>query len=164
MLDLCDFELREIENLTKLPAVESAATSGVSLSLKYLDLAQKNSQLLLFLVHDISDFSQHSKKKIRLVTEEVNIAGLKLELETLFGEIVKMKGIAFSMVSNVSQPTVSTDGLRLKQVLINLITNAIKYTTQGRVFVEFNPVKDAPHLIKISVADTGHGIPNEVKQ
>ncbi|KAL4487127.1 hypothetical protein ABPG72_001579 [Tetrahymena utriculariae] len=156
MLDLCE---KEIVNQKDINEQNQLNLEKIK---EFLSIAQKNTQLLLFLVHDIQDFYQHSKRKLRLVSEQVKIDDLINELNSLFLPQVKLKGIELIFISKLCNDYIQTDGFRLKQIMINLISNAIKYTSKGGVTVSFSNT-NKQELFKISISDTGSGIPDNVK-
>ncbi|KAL4436304.1 hypothetical protein ABPG74_015895 [Tetrahymena malaccensis] len=156
MLDLCEKEIINQKDITQQSQLNLEKIK------EFLSIAQKNTQLLLFLVHDIQDFYQHSKRKLRLVSEQVKIDELINELNSLFLPQVKLKGIELVFISKLCNDYIYTDGFRLKQIMINLISNAIKYTSKGGVTVSFSNT-NKQELFKISISDTGSGIPDNIK-
>ncbi|EAR84804.2 ATPase, histidine kinase-, DNA gyrase B (macronuclear) [Tetrahymena thermophila SB210] len=156
MLDLCEKEIINQKDITQQNQLNLEKIK------EFLSIAQKNTQLLLFLVHDIQDFYQHSKRKLRLVSEQVKIDDLINELNSLFLPQVKLKGIELIFISKLCNDYIYTDGFRLKQIMINLISNAIKYTSRGGVTVSFSNT-NKQELFKISISDTGSGIPDNIK-
>lgn len=117
---------------------------------------------MLFLVNDILDFAQLEENKIVLNTnQEVKLEATVNDcLEVLRFKSDSKKLKLFSQVGESLQRrggAILTDGNRLKQILINLISNAIKYTQQGsvRVQLEYNPYVN---MVDIAVIDSGVGI------
>jgi len=76
---------------------------------------------------------------------------------------VLLSGKPVELVLDVADglPSVQADPLRLRQILSNLITNAIKFTEEGRVTVHAAPAADDPGMLVVSVSDTGIGISAE---
>lgn len=129
---------------------------------EFVEIIYKSSEHLLFLVNEILTFSRLEAKKITLDKVPFNMQDI---LEDVY-EILKLKAdekkLDFRLYANV-QSIVEGDPQRLKQILINLIGNAIKFTDKGRV--EFGAYVTDEQTDKLSlrffVRDTGIGIPDE---
>ena len=127
----------------------------------YLDLAKKSSIFLNYLINDILDFSLMNFKKIRLNIEEINIEQI---IENMIGLIefqAKEKKIDFKFINFCKkQLHFYSDSTRIKQILINLLSNALKFTPKGSIQVILEDGTDhVEHpFYKISVKDTGIGI------
>ena len=121
----------------------------------------KTSQLLLSLIRDILDYSQIIRSKIRLVSEYFKMDKFLDEIQELFDFQFVEKGINLIIKNKLSKEymIMKTDQVRLKQIFINFVSNALKYTFSGSVIIDVS--QDLPHnnIIKITVIDTGIGIP-----
>lgn len=119
---------------------------------------------LLVLVNDILDFSKIEAGKIEFIDEDIDLRELLSVIRQTFGPSAEDKGLAleFSVEARVPD-TVVTDGTRLNQVLMNLISNALKFTKNGKVKVEvdFLDFQDDKVSLEFSVTDTGIGIEKE---
>lgn len=124
---------------------------------QYCDIIQKNSDLLLHLINDILDISRMESGRIKFVWEECDVVGLcQMALST--AEYGRKTDASFLFDTPVSSLTVRTDAQRLKQVLINLLSNAAKFTPSG--FIKLALAIDRQHQqLELSVTDTGCGIP-----
>lgn len=131
----------------------------------YLQKQASASQYLLGLVNDILDIGamSHQNQPIELMEEPFCLQHILDDLNQFFSDSAEQKGLQL-IVSTVptSCPMLQGDAKRLKQVLVNLLDNAIKYTEQGRVKLNVDVQKD-PHLsamiIRFEIKDTGVGIP-----
>jgi signal transduction histidine kinase/CheY-like chemotaxis protein len=131
---------------------------------RYAEIISSCGDTLLAVINDILDFSkiesgnmelEHHPVDLRLVIEEV--------LDLFAGKAAKIgMDLVYQIEHNVPS-VIMSDSVRLKQVLINLISNAVKFTQKGEVFVGVNVVnQQADNLtIRFSVRDTGIGIPAE---
>lgn len=124
---------------------------------QYCDIIQKNSDLLLRLINDILDISRMESGRIKFVWEECDVVELcRTALTT--AEYTRRTSALFQFEAPVSSLVIKTDSQRLKQVLINLLSNASKFTSSGSIKLAF--LVDRPHdRLEISVTDTGCGIP-----
>ena len=129
--------------------------------------ALKNSgQHLLTAIEDILDLSQLEAGKMNLLNHEFDIYNCIKKVIDLFEHQAYLKKIELKLSIDKNIPeTVRGDARRLRQVLINLIGNAIKFTDIGEVLVEMSMVKVLANnnkvLLKFTVKDTGIGIPEE---
>ncbi len=112
---------------------------------------------LLTLINDILDLSKIEAGKLELVKEPFSLNELTAYLQRVFSPQVEVKGLALAIELSSNLPThIHTDKQRLTQVLSNLLTNAIKFTTTGSVKVLFSQIEDD---LQIEVIDSGVGIP-----
>jgi len=120
---------------------------------------------LLSLVDDILDFSKIEAGKIELEEVEFETAHLLSEVTSLFSQDIKNKGLTFKTLYSDSIPLyIKGDFKRIKQVLINLISNAIKFTSEGQISLQLScsQTSDNNHSIfYFKVIDTGIGISRE---
>ena len=115
-----------------------------------------NGENLLALVDDILDMSVIEARRLTLVPHSFDLKELvNLTLEEL-APLAERKNLTVQLAINLDNTTVYNDEYRLRQVLVNLISNAIKFTDQGFVRVEVHD--PAPNSIEITVQDTGIGI------
>lgn len=126
----------------------------------YLERIISNTSYLLQVIGQVLDLSLHSAGILTLVSEFEDVRHI-LE-ETL----EEMKGLTWSgsvaLLSEVPDGIrpIKTDRVRLKQVIINLVANALKYTEKGTVIVSVHTDAES-RPVRIDVTDTGEGIPNE---
>lgn len=115
---------------------------------------------------DLLDFAKIEAGRLQLVPEPVPLGELLRDTVTLYGSQAEAKGIDLRVELAGDLPAVvRTDGFRLRQVLANLVANAVKFTAAGEVVVAAGPVPaeggDRP-LVAVEVRDTGIGMPPEV--
>ncbi|MCB1192082.1 MAG: response regulator [Leptospiraceae bacterium] len=132
----------------------------------YLNNIKTSAKILLSIINDILDLSKVEAGKLELEYRTFNIRLLFLEIHNIFSQSLDEKKLDFTVDVDPGIPNgVFLDEIRLRQILINLISNAIKFTHQGSITVL---VEKRPHLLEkrvmdlvISIKDTGIGIPPE---
>ena len=127
----------------------------------YLQTAQTSAQHLLTLLNDILDISALEAGKITVKAAPVNLAWLLRDIGALMQPLANGKGLDFSMALPVMPlPWVLTDDTRLRQILFNLLNNAIKFTDRGQVKLTVHEVARSGKGIELDfdVTDTGIGI------
>ena len=123
--------------------------------------AHSASELLLQLIGDILDFSKIEADKLELASEPTSIDGLVRTLESILQSRAKQFGIFFTAsISNSVPYLVESDTLRLKQILLNLVSNAIKFTRDGGVFLEVysEKLEEEACVLRFRVHDSGQGL------
>lgn len=125
--------------------------------LQYCDIIQKNSDLLLHLINDILDISRMESGRIKFMWEECDIVEL-CQTALTTAEYARRTNAMFQFETPVASLVIKTDAQRLKQVLINLLSNAAKFTPSGSIKLAFFIDKRLNQL-EFSVTDTGCGIP-----
>ncbi|MEG4941525.1 ATP-binding protein [Microcoleus sp. F4-D5] len=115
-----------------------------------------NGKNLLLLINDILDLSKIESGRTELETEEFDLAHLVMDVAMQFGNQATEKNVAISVSACLQNQFIVNDKLRLQQVLVNLISNAVKFTHQGSICIEVREL-DSDRLI-ITVQDTGIGI------
>ena len=136
-------------------------TTELSLDQKeYVDTIQRSGGALLTVINDILDFSKIEAGKLRLDAAPFDLREACEDVTTLLGVTARDKGLELIMSMHPEMPVnLMGDAGRLRQVLTNLIGNAIKFTPEGHVLCEVNGVeKDGVAHLSISVKDTGIGI------
>ena len=132
----------------------------------YLSRAETSSQLLLGVVNDILDLSKIEHGKLEMELVEFRLEEMMAELALSMGVKAEEKGLYLHWELSPEIPTYLVgDPLRLKQVLINLVGNAIKFTAKGEINIQAAlSAKPDPETVEVrfSVIDTGLGIPSEI--
>ncbi len=134
---------------------------------EYLEIIADSSKSLLALVNDLLDLAKIEAGKLDLHLMPCDISHLARRVMAMFSSVAKVKGL--ELVTNIApevQGYWQVDGERLRQVLVNLINNAIKFTDAGSITLEmtlFQPVdsSNATSRLRVRVIDTGVGIPRE---
>jgi len=113
--------------------------------------------------NNVLDFSKIEAGSLKIEEEWVDIFSLCDDLISVCSHYLIYKPIKFYVLPSIYMPKfIKTDPMRLKQVLVNLISNAMKFTPEGSVKLLVNPEsKDPESKIKFEVIDTGIGIPKE---
>lgn len=139
----------------------------------YVDIMRLSGDRMIELLSDLLDFSKVDADKIILREEAFSLEKCANEAVSLFEATAQTKGVSLSLsLHNLPTGQLVGDCSRLRQVLLNLISNAIKYTDSGEVRLGINcalgdgrigPHGDFPDVVKVqfSVHDTGIGIPIE---
>ena len=121
---------------------------------------------LLGIINDILDFSKIEAGKMELINVDYSFVSLLNDLVNMVQKKAEDKGLIFNLDIDRNIPaTLNGDEIRIKQVIINILSNAVKYTGRGSVTFSAHARKlsDKPDsiMLKISVADTGTGIKPE---
>lgn len=125
----------------------------------YLNTIQRNSENLARLINDLLDLSKIESRKMEMSMSMVNVVNLVQEVADDFQPLVTQNGLLLSVESPGDLPNVYCDRDKIKQVLTNLMGNAIKFTKPGgRITVS---VSEEPRNIRFSVEDSGIGIAKE---
>ncbi len=124
--------------------------------IKEVEVIHNNSLHLLQLINDILDLSKIEAEKFELEIRHYDLHQIIFELEDMFKKQAKQKRLAFTVSHHIPSPfIVKVDSLRLKQILINLCSNAIKFTDEGWVSLDIAIVDQA---LFFTVEDTGIGM------
>jgi PAS domain S-box-containing protein len=129
----------------------------------FLQRVLSNGKHLLALINEVLDLAKVEAGRMELIIEEVDLAKLCVEtVQQLEGQ-AKAKEGAIVLRSEVPDVValVKTDSAKLRQVIINLVGNALKFTEQGSVTVRLEVGADKKTPVAISVVDTGIGIPED---
>ncbi|MDG9668553.1 response regulator [Hahella sp. CR1] len=129
-------------------------------NLSYLQIVQRNGQHLLSLLNDILDISKIEAGKLEMEFVRVNLQAFLADLYSLMAVSAQDKNLHLSFIADSPLPeNIETDPIRLRQILLNLIGNAIKFTEQGEVTVRVQMVKEEEQeKVQFKVLDTGPGI------
>ncbi|MGL5035692.1 MAG: ATP-binding protein, partial [Microcystaceae cyanobacterium] len=128
----------------------------------YLEAIRSGGNTLMGLINDILDLSKIEAGKLQLSYEGVNIRQLIQEIHNIFSEKAKQKDIQFITEIEASVPnTIIFDEIRLRQILFNIVGNAIKFTEKGKVSISLKSQNIDSQTIRLilQVEDTGIGIP-----
>lgn len=135
---------------------------------QYVNIINQSGTALLEIVDKILDFSKIEAGKISLNNEKVDLHDLAAQACDLIAYTVEKKSLELLINLSPDLPdTVWGDGVRLKQILVNLLANAAKFTEEGEIELKITPLKeytDNTTLIRFEVRDTGIGIKPEKQQ
>ncbi|MBI3395760.1 MAG: response regulator [Spirochaetia bacterium] len=126
----------------------------------YMEIISSAGKSLLTIISDILDFSKIEANKIELESQPTDVAQMVRDVERILFPAALDKRITVKLNLPANLPDVSTDSVRLKQVLLNLGSNAIKFTDRGHVLFDVTALdQTASHItLRFSVSDTGTGI------
>ena len=141
---------------------------GDAKGLDQLDKAKLSAERLLGLLNDILDLSKIEAERLVLEEQPVQLSVIVEHLTATLGLRVVEKGLGLKIdipSALLKQPLLG-DSLRLGQILLNLLGNAIKFTEQGEVVLRARPLEDGPETMQLrfEVIDTGIGIDDEGKK
>jgi signal transduction histidine kinase/ActR/RegA family two-component response regulator len=130
----------------------------------YVLKAEQSAKTLLRIINDILDFSKIEAGRLELEQVDFPLVQIFSQLRDMFGSMFQEKGLIFEIKAQQGLPVrLLGDPLRLTQVLLNLISNALKFTEQGRVSLEVSEVRrqDRRATLQFTVHDTGIGMSPE---
>ncbi|MDC9054418.1 aerobic respiration two-component sensor histidine kinase ArcB [Escherichia coli] len=127
---------------------------------KYLKTIHVSAVTLGNIFNDIIDMDKMERRKVQLDNQPVDFTSFLADLENLSALQAQQKGLRFNLEPTLPLPhQVITDGTRLRQILWNLISNAVKFTQQGQVTVRVR--YDEGDMLHFEVKDSGIGIPQD---
>ncbi len=131
---------------------------------EWLRVIHESTTALLHVINDILDFSKIDADKLTLETVDFNLKEVVFNVYSLLALEAESKGLSLNVRMNEAAPShFRGDATRVRQILYNLVGNAVKFTDRGGVSLDYDvaPLDGGRVLVKISVADTGIGIPRE---
>ncbi|MDH6015516.1 response regulator [Vibrio splendidus] len=136
---------------------------------EYVDMLNTSSLTLLDLINDILDYSKIEAGRLELQQEPMKMMGIAADVESTFRVKAEQKGLRFQLAIDPKIPTmVIGDGTQLRQVLNNLVGNAIKFTEHGHVTLSLRLEEviepDQKLRVKFEVTDSGIGIAEDKQQ
>jgi signal transduction histidine kinase len=124
-----------------------------------IDRSQRH---LLGLINDILNLSKIEAGRVEYVITDVPLSDALTDIKPMVEPQIAAKSLTYEVRGADRMPVVRADREKLEQVLVNLLSNATKFTDRGgRVWVEAGDRKDAPRKVFLRVSDTGHGIPED---
>ncbi|MBT3136735.1 response regulator [Alteromonas sp. ALT199] len=129
-----------------------------------LSIIHSNGKHLLSLLNDLLDMSRIMAEKLELNIKDVNLSAFLTDIHSLMRLNAKDKGLSLHVISKTKIPEfIQTDPTRLRQVLLNLISNAVKFTDKGSITLTITLDEDSAanketSLLRFSVDDTGIGM------
>ncbi|MDR6844610.1 PAS domain S-box protein [Flavobacterium granuli] len=128
---------------------------------QYMNTINQSANILLEVVNDILDFSKIESGKLELNIEKYCVDDIILQIKELINYQAHSKNLEINYIINDDVPKyIWVDYIRLKQVLINLLTNAVKFTHKGKIDLTISAleIQKSQTLLRFSVKDTGIGI------
>ena len=128
---------------------------------KYALDIQSAGKTLLSIINDILDLSKIESGRMELIPVEYRFSSVMNDVVNMTMKKAQDKGLSYTITVSEDIPSVMFgDEIRIRQIMLNLINNAIKYTHEGSVSVDVSFLKE-PSMLKIMVSDTGIGIKEE---
>ena len=125
----------------------------------FVQTAAHSAQHLLSVVNDILDASTIESGTLKLSPAVVNLPAVAHEVVSLLEPLAREKGVGLSCLCDEHLPAwVQADGTRVRQILLNLLNNAVKFTAQGSIEAILEPDPSLPDGIRMTVQDTGIGM------
>lgn len=131
---------------------------------KYVNIIIGSSDLLLAIINDILDLSKIEAGKLALETKPTHLRDIVQEVCVLFENQAAENGVEISSEIMPDVPlAIASDPTRLRQIISNLVGNAVKFTTAGRISIKIEMIEnnDTGRRLRVAVSDTGIGIPKE---
>jgi len=152
--------LNAIIGLTEM-MVSNAARFGTEKAQEPLQRVNAAGTHLLSLINEILDLSKIEVGKLELNLEPVNLARLVDEVIGTAGQLAEKNKNRLAVEAQENLGTLTADSMRLKQILLNLLSNACKFTKEGEVTLRVCKVADGRDWVELAVADTGIGLTAE---
>jgi GAF domain-containing protein len=152
--------LNAIIGLTEM-MVTNAARFGTEKAAEPLKRVHRAGTHLLGLINQVLDLSKIEAGKLELNPETVNLAPLIDEVVGTAGQLAEQNKNRLVVETQEKLGALTVDPMRLRQILLNLLSNACKFTTQGEVRLKVRKVVDGRTWIEFAVADTGIGMTAE---
>ncbi len=123
-----------------------------------LEVTRRNALRLLKLVNTLLDFSRLEAGRVHAVYEPTDLASVTVEIASVFRSAMEKAGLRFAVQCERIDEPVYVDRNMWEKIILNLLSNAFKFTFEGEVALELRAVNG---LVELSVRDTGVGIPTE---
>lgn len=129
---------------------------------EYITIMQENTDLLLQLISDILDLSKIEAGTLEFTMDHLNVKSFCEDIMRNY-DIKEDKAVPVLLASNLPDYYIYTDKKRLMQVITNFINNALKFTSEGQILLEYH-LNENSQTIEFSVTDTGMGIAPDKKE
>lgn len=127
--------------------------------MSYLDNALTSARRLLAMINDVLDIAKLEAGKMTLVIGDLEVEEVFQDVGITLNVQAQRRGLSLSFSTDEPGMRVRADAQKTRQVLINLVGNALKFTNEGSVMVRAGHDESRPDLIKFTITDTGIGIP-----
>jgi len=144
--------------LIGLLEIEHLGQSDAAQRQKNIDLAWESSRSLLSLVGDILDLAKIESGHFSIRHMPMSLSDVVYDTEALFRQVAHNKGLALTVMLDIEQDSVLFDPVALKQILANLVSNAIKFTAHGEVEVALYQADSSKAEYVLEVCDSGIGL------
>ena len=129
-----------------------------------LSMVKNSSELLKNLIRNILDFTDIERHNLKIYSEQFSLSQLIFDLDRFYSRTASDKGLYFELIDNRNGlDSLIGDSIRLRQIITNLLNNAVKFTNEGTVSLRIEVIerKKDSAVIQFSIEDTGIGIPEE---
>ena len=130
----------------------------------YAGTIQRSGRMLLSLINDVLDYSRIEAGKLEIVEEDYRLSELILDMSAIAKESAEQKGLECKITIGEKIPDgMKSDEVRIKQILLNLISNAVKYTDEGCIGITVGGeyLDEETFALRFDVKDSGRGIREE---
>jgi two-component system, sensor histidine kinase len=160
-LAMMSHELRTPLNALLGSAELMARTTLDTTQANYVRMFNEAGRLMMAMVNDVLDYAKIEAGQLEIEKHPTSLKQLALELETLWGPHAASKGLYLKVdTTRLDWDMVIGDPTRLRQIVFNLVSNAVKFTVSGGVTIRINSVTTGrDSRVEIEVEDTGVGIP-----
>ncbi len=134
---------------------------------QYLEQSRSTAEYLLSLINDILDINKLDADRMEIASNPLRIDRVVETLQSIFGSGMTAKGIAFTVHADLSQPCILGDAVRLEQVLMNILGNAVKFTPSGgqiRFAVSQRMHDELSVITRFEIVDTGCGMSEDFQE
>lgn len=130
---------------------------------EYLEIIDRNGDHLLGIITDILDMARIDANRVSLNVTSASLESLIDDLQSTFAVRASMKGLKIEFLCEAGRTPILTDHGKLRQILVNLIGNALKFTQHGGILItaRCHQINSTDRELRISVSDTGAGISSE---
>jgi signal transduction histidine kinase len=144
---------------------EDVAEAGLDHCVDDLEKIVASSKHLLGLINDVLDVAKIEAGKVELLQEEIDVAELIRDVASAVEPLVSRNGNTFALETADDVGTIVSDSTRLRQILFNLLSNAAKFTKNGKVsLIARRRPRDGADAVEFVVADTGIGMTAEQQE
>ncbi|NSJ72188.1 transporter substrate-binding domain-containing protein [Anaerostipes hadrus] len=132
---------------------------------EYLKKLQQSGNLLLSIINNVLDMAQIESGRMEIDENYGRIEDIRQNLFEIFGDVAKKKNLVLQYTINVEHENILTDTTKVKEIFVNILSNAIKYTSSGgsvKVSIDELPCdEDGYMMVRTRVSDTGIGMSQE---
>ncbi|MDD4851234.1 MAG: response regulator, partial [Gemmiger sp.] len=133
----------------------------------YLTKIDTSSKVLLNIINDVLDMSAIESNKLKINCSQFDIKQVLSSITTLYYPQCESKGVTFTLIADLENEILLGDSLRVSQILLNLVSNAYKFTERGgtiQITVKETARRDNTAFLRFTIADTGCGMNAEMQQ
>ncbi len=149
-------EFRTPLTLILNPLEEMAAASPTPQQSSAISMAQRNARRLQRMVNSLLSFSRISEERMQASYEPTKLADFTADIASTFRSLIERAGLEFTVDCDIVEGLVHVDRNMWEQMVLNLLSNAFKFTLQGKISVKLS---EADKRVTLEIRDTGIGIP-----